>query len=971
MNRKVFLTYLMIVIFLLSPLFILTTTSATNYFQGYSSTLEPISPGEIEVPITFHLTNLGPFNLTDVSIIATNTYPFYVYNYYNSTKIIHVPLWNVGQTINVTFLFNISNTAKDGVYSEAIAIQGIGQFGQTIDTTVLVAVPVLGYVNFSASSVWGTTSSPMVVGPGENNVPLTIILQNLGNSLVTNITLDLNSQFPVRFLQSNASISAIEPGYYGEVTVMASVYPNATEGLYYIKLKIIYYHNDTQYVLLPVDIGASNQVSIVDAWGTPSDPQIAAPGETLLPLTIYVENLGENLLSNVTLMLQSHYPIQFLQNNATVGFVPAGSYNYATVIANVYSNATPGVYYIPITVQIYNGYRQVFRMPVYILGYVNFSASSVWGTTSSPMVVGPGENNVPLTIILQDTGIATVTNATLILQSQYPVEFLQSNVSVGNIPVGQPIPVTVLANVYPNISTTGVYYIHLKIVYYNGVKQIIKVPIYIQSNNEISLEGIWGSLSNPEVVAPGENNVPLTLVVKNLGENLLSNVTLMLQSHYPIQFLQNNATVGFVPAGSYNYATVIANVYSNATPGVYYIPITVQIYNGYKETVMATVQILGYITIQAQSLWGSISSPITVSPGESQVPLTVVLRNTGDVNILNATLTFQPIEYPLIFHQTTAQVGIIPAGEENYGTVTVSVFPNATPGVYYIPATLNYFNHITTISVPVVIYSPNISVNVVTIPPQVFPSYYDVRLLVILTNYGSGIAENTNVSIQSPFQVVSSPIVHLGALPAGIPINTTFLINIPNDTSPKTYIINFSISYDGGKIEYQYALNIYPKANIIVANVYYPTLNPGYSKVPITVTLKNTGNATAKNVIVRLGTSDVIYPHVSSSNPLQALTASEVFIGDINPGQEVNVTFVVDISGGASPGTYPLAIALVWNQTGSLFPFEQADTFYVTISAPFYEHLFSSPVGYALIAIIIIVIIVVAIVFLRARNKRK
>ncbi|TRM91594.1 hypothetical protein DMP16_10300, partial [Sulfolobus sp. B1] len=306
MNRKVFLTYLMIVIFLLSPLFILTTTSATNYFQGYSSTLEPISPGEIEVPITFHLTNLGPFNLTDVSIIATNTYPFYVYNYYNSTKIIHVPLWNVGQTINVTFLFNISNTAKDGVYSEAIAIQGIGQFGQTIDTTVLVAVPVLGYVNFSASSVWGTTSSPMVVGPGENNVPLTIILQNLGNSLVTNITLDLNSQFPVRFLQSNASISAIEPGYYGEVTVMASVYPNATEGLYYIKLKIIYYHNDTQYVLLPVDIGASNQVSLVDAWGTPSDPQIAAPGETLLPLTIYVENLGENLLSNVTLMLQSH-----------------------------------------------------------------------------------------------------------------------------------------------------------------------------------------------------------------------------------------------------------------------------------------------------------------------------------------------------------------------------------------------------------------------------------------------------------------------------------------------------------------------------------------------------------------------------------------------------------------------------------------------------------------------------------------
>ncbi|TRM85729.1 hypothetical protein DJ526_10915, partial [Sulfolobus sp. A20-N-G8] len=191
---------------------------------------------------------------------------------------------------------------------------------------------------------------------------------------------------------------------------------------------------------------------------------------------------------------------------------------------------------------------------------------------------------------------------------------------------------------YPNISTTGVYYIHLKIVYYNGVKQIIKVPIYIQSNNEISLEGIWGSLSNPEVVAPGENNVPLTLVVKNLGENLLSNVTLMLQSHYPIQFLQNNATVGFVPAGSYNYATVIANVYSNATPGVYYIPITVQIYNGYRQVFRMPVYILGYVNFSASSVWGTTSSPMVVGPGENNVPLTIILQNLGNSLVTNITL---------------------------------------------------------------------------------------------------------------------------------------------------------------------------------------------------------------------------------------------------------------------------------------------------------------------------------------------
>ncbi|MEM3971336.1 MAG: hypothetical protein QXF96_01895 [Saccharolobus sp.] len=967
--RKV-VAILTLVIFSILSLLSLSSMAVPSYFQGYSTSTELIAPGEIGVPITFHLVNLGPTNLTDVTIIPINTYPFYVYNYYNSTKLVNIPFWEKGQMINVTFLFNISNTVKQGVYSEAIAIQAVNEYGQTVDNTILVSVPVLGYVNFSASSVWGTTSNPIVVGPGENNVPLTIILQNLGNTLVTNVTLELNSQFPVKFLQNNATISAIPAGYYGEATVMASVYPNVTEGLYYIKLKVIYYHNATTYVIVPIDIGANNQISLEDNWGTPSDPMVAAPGETLIPLTIIVENLGENTLSNVSLKLQSTYPIQFLQNNATVGFVPAGQYNYATVIANIYPNATPGVYYIPVIVNAYDGFSQKLMMPVYILGYVNFSASSVWGTTSNPIVVGPGENNVPLTIILQNTGISTVTNATLLLNSQYPVEFLQKNISVGNIPVGQPIPVTVLANVYPNISHTGVYYVTIKIIYYKGVSQYIKLPIYIQSVNEVALEGVWGSISNPIIVAPGENNVPLTIIVENLGENTLSNVSLKLQSTYPIQFLQNNATVGFVPAGQYNYATVIANIYPNATPGVYYVPVTLKIYNGVEETVMMTVSILGYITIQPQSLWGSISSPITVSPGQTQVPLTLLLKNTGDVNVINATLQFQTFEYPLIFYQTNAHIGIIPAGQENYATVTVSVFPNATPGLYYIPAVLYYFNHKTTIEIPVTIYSPNISINVVTIPPQAFPSYYDVRLLAILTNYGSGIAENANISIQSPFEVVSSTSIHLGALPPGVPINATFLLNIPNSTIPKVYFVNFTITYDGGSETYHYPLTIYPKANLIVVGVYYPTLNSGYTSVPITILLKNTGNATAKNVIVRLGTSNVIYPHVSSSNPLQALTASEVFIGDIQPGQITNVTFVVDVSSGAAPGTYPLAIALVWNQTGALFPFEQSDTFYVTISQPFYVKFFESPIGIAVVVIIVIIIIVAIVAFLRVRHKR-
>ncbi|MEM4047262.1 MAG: S-layer protein, partial [Metallosphaera sp.] len=142
---------------------------------------------------------------------------------------------------------------------------------------------------------------------------------------------------------------------------------------------------------------------------------------------------------------------------------------------------------------------------------------------------------------------------------------------------------------------------------------------------------------------------------------------------------------------------------------------------------------------------------------------------------------------------------------------------------------------------------------------------------------------------------------------------------------------------------------------------------PGDTKVPITLEIKNIGNVTAKNVKAILGTSDVIYPHVSSSNPLQALTASESSLGDIGPGQIINVTYVIDVSGGASVGSYPLTLTLLWNQTGSFVPFVQNDHFIVNVTPPLTSVLLQNPLFYIAI-IIIIVIIVVAIILLRRKK---
>jgi len=160
--------------------------------------------------------------------------------------------------------------------------------------------------------------------------------------------------------------------------------------------------------------------------------------------------------------------------------------------------------------------------------------------------------------------------------------------------------------------------------------------------------------------------------------------------------------------------------------------------------------------------------------------------------------------------------------------------------------------------------------------------------------------------------LVSNPLI-LGAIPPGQPVQLTVPISLPD--LPGNYTVNVTIVYNGGESMRSYLLDIRPKANLAVVSVNYPqppnpslsnlgallstitspTLSPGASKVPITITIINEGPVEAKNVMVTISTGQVIQPHVSSSNPLSALTASQAFIGDLRPGQEINVTFLVDV----------------------------------------------------------------------------
>jgi len=608
--------------------------------------------------------------------------------------------------------------------------------------------------------------------------------------------------------------------------------------------------------------------------------------------------------------------------------------------------------------------------------YLGFNPGSTFiGYAKPQILIAPGETEVPITFSITNLG-NTLYNVSITPLQIFPFYIYKyyNSTDIINIPIwesGQEINVTFLYNIN-STALDGIYKISLNINATNVTKTVsFSVPIlgYIK----ISAQSVWGSLNSPLIVANGETNLPLSIILVNEGNVEAYNVSISLNSTYPIKFEQKKIDIGYLPIGQPITTTIYASVYSNASEGLYNIPITINYFYNSNEKTLLSVPINGYENFSISAIWGTESSPITASPGSDNLPLTFIVKNLGDVTTSNVSILLKQT-YPLQISQKYVSIGIIPAGEYNLATITASIYSNVTPGIYYIPVVLHYFESNVTQYVPILISSPKISVNILTLPPQVFPGFYDVRVSAIILNYGDGIAENSTVSLASSFPIVSSNNISLGALPTGVPENVTFLINIPNSTLPGNYVLKFYIKYDGGSLVKYYNLTIYPKANIIIVSTYYPKLNPGSSEVPITLTFKNIGNAEAKNIIVRLGTSNVIYPHVSSSNPLAALTASEVFIGNLKPGQETNVTYIVDISGGATHGNYPLAFALIWNQTGSIIPLYETDQVNVTVSPSFLSQLISTNVitipSLYLIIIIIVLIAIIAIISVRIRRKR-
>jgi len=477
-----------------------------------------------------------------------------------------------------------------------------------------------------------------------------------------------------------------------------------------------------------------------------------------------------------------------------------------------------------------------------------------------------------------------------------------------------------------------------------------------------------------QIISPGEPYVPIQFSITSLIN--VTDVTIAPQQSvaFTPSFQQSVHLPYLLAYHWFNKTVFFFNVSSQATPGYHNVTLAVTYYVGSNPVpkvayVSVPVLVLGYSTFVVSATWGTPSSPTIASPGSQDLPLTIVIINNGNSPAYNVTVVAYNTAY-ITFTKGYSYLGVVPPGTEVQAVLLADVSPSTSQGVYNVPIKIMYDNGLSyTLEVPVAVYGPSLAVNLATYPPQIFQGYEYAQLTLIVTNYGQGMAYNASVAINTPLEVVGQKVINLGAIPPGKPVNVTFLITVPNDTRPGTYPVQFTVKYDGGEYSSTFNVTIKPEAQLRVVGV-YGSLTGGASGVPLTIEIENVGNVTAKNLILTLGPNNYIYPHVSSTNPLMGLTASKFFAGDLKPGQAINVTFIVDTASDIPAGKVPVALIAVWNQTGSLYPFEQSMTIYIQISPSFEQLILQPPYVYGLLAVITAIIALLTLVGMRRRKSR-
>lgn len=447
---------------------------------------------------------------------------------------------------------------------------------------VLSLVQLFGLANAQTNALsianLDVTPQPVVAG---SNVTISFQLYNSYTAELTNVNLALEGTYPLLNYSPGWTqlLTTVPTGIYGGTSLFTykmHVPKTVKSGTYSLTLFATY--QTTGSSGLQTTSSSTMPISFF-IRGTPDLKITANPSTGISPGTqstviLDVLNVGTDNATNTSISVLNSNNFSVLGGSTfNLGTIVPQATGSASAILLVNSTLPAGTPDLPVIVRYNTAYgaNSYYEQLVPVSESLGFPNIGVGIVSATPESLYPGTNQT-LTLSLQNIGSGIAKNVTVSVLGNKNITAgnSASHIFVGTINAGA----TETASLFITASrgdNQSKYNLPVHVTYQNANYNVtsnktVQVPINLQP---IAQFNVTQSISN---LAPGATYVPVTLKVKNTGNEVAKSVIFSLETIYPVSQVNPNAYLNSLLPGQTANVTFYVNVDSAANNGQY--PIT-------------------------------------------------------------------------------------------------------------------------------------------------------------------------------------------------------------------------------------------------------------------------------------------------------------------------------------------------------------------------------------------------------------
>ena len=272
----------------------------------------------------------------------------------------------------------------------------------------------IGMANIVVTNAYWGSSPQETVHPGDINVQLSIVLQNVGDDVARGVTATLELNFPLIYTyyiddtehpgtSISKTVGDIQAGLTSTLSFTLSIDAEAKEGIYQYKIQVSYKSarelqqiNKTITVDVPIWWGDLRVQSVTTV------PTKIYPGSKQAAVMVVIANSGRGTASNLQLRLDLKPPFVASSSGSDrlfLGNLPPGQTYPAEFKVDIQDDAPPAQYSVNLVEERDTKLVPVGEVQLYVNEKIEFLIASV-----TPSDVKAGETGVVIQVALQNAG---------------------------------------------------------------------------------------------------------------------------------------------------------------------------------------------------------------------------------------------------------------------------------------------------------------------------------------------------------------------------------------------------------------------------------------------------------------------------------------------------------------------------------------------------------------------------------------